>query len=86
MQMALALSATGPTAGALLTAAFVVVPALCGGWVLWLALGDGLGLDLRTRLGLVVAALLSLATWAGFVVAPAVVLVVAAMPAEWVAD
>jgi len=79
-QMALALAKTGPTAGALVTAAFVVVPLVCGAWILAIALRDELAVPLRTRLGLAVAGLATLVTWAGFVVGPVLLVALAVLP------
>jgi hypothetical protein len=84
VQMGLALARTGPTAGALVTAVFVVVPVACGGWALWLARRRAGGFTIRTRVGLAVAGLAALATWAGFLVGPALLLAVALVPRRWV--
>jgi len=85
VQTVLALAETGLTAGALVTAAFVVVPLLCGGWVLRVALREG-GLARVTRIGLVVTGAVSLVSWAGFIVGPVVVLGVAVLPGRFVAE
>jgi hypothetical protein len=77
-----ALTATGPAAGALVTALLVAVPAVCGGWTVRLALRPDPVTAVATRVGLVVAAAASLATWAGFVVGPAAMLLAAAAPAR----
>lgn len=82
MQMGLALAKTGPTASALVTAVFVVVPVLGGGWVLW-RLRDGLELTARTRVGLALVGVTALVTWAGFLAAPVVVLLAAVVPARF---
>jgi len=79
-QTALALSKTGPTAGALVTAAFVVVPLVCGTWILGTAVRGDPPSAGRIRVGLTIAAVATLATWAGFVVAPAALLVLALLP------
>lgn len=81
VQMTLALARTGPTTAALVTAAFVAIPALAGCWAVWRALEADRPVGLRTRAGFAVAGLLGLCTWAGFVVAPAVLLVAAVIPA-----
>lgn len=80
VQMGVALSATGLTPAALVTAAFVVIPVAIGGWVVRRALRDENLLTVWTRAGLVVAGGLALATWAGFIVAPVVVLGAAVAP------
>lgn len=80
VQMGIALSRTGPTLGALVTAAFVVVPLVCGGWAVWLSLGTGHTRTTRTRVGLAVAAAASLMTWAGFIVGPVLLAAVAVAP------
>lgn len=81
VQTVLALAETGPTAGALVTAVFVVVPLLCGGWVLRVALRDGDGFAMVTRVGLLAVGTVALVTWAGFILGPAVVVGIAALPA-----
>jgi len=84
VQTGIALSSIGPTVGMLVTAIFVAVPAVCGAWVLRCALRDDLVLEFRTRSGLAVAGAMSLVTWAGFIVGPAVMLLVALVPARWI--
>lgn len=79
VQTGIALSATGPTAGALVTAAYVVVPAVCGAWALRVATRAS-GLGAPTRVGLVVAGLAAFATWGGFLVGPALLVAVAVAP------
>lgn len=86
VQMAIALSKTGPTAGALVTSAFVVVPLLCGGWVLWVATRDSLALSAWTRVGLAVAAAASLVTWAGFILGPVALFALALLPARFLRE
>jgi hypothetical protein len=86
VQMGIALTRTGPTPGALLTAAFVVVPIIAGGWALWLTLRRDQGLTLRTRVGLAVAGIATLVTWAGFIVGPAMLIVVALIPGLFVKE
>lgn len=80
LQTGIALAATGPTPGVLVTVVFVVVPLAAGGWVLRFALGDAFALDSGARVGLAVAGAASLATWAGFLVGPAVLLLAAVAP------
>ena len=84
VQMGIALSSIGPTAGMLLTAAFAAVPAVCGGWVLRFALRDDPVLWFRTRICLAVAGAASLVTWAGLIVGPAVILLIALVPTRWI--
>ncbi|MFC6863232.1 hypothetical protein ACFQGE_07125 [Halomicroarcula sp. GCM10025817] len=78
-QMALALSATGPTAGAVVTAVFAVVPLVAGAWAVRVALGTGPTTTLA-RAGLTVAAVLGVLTWAGYLVGPALLLAAAVAP------
>jgi hypothetical protein len=85
VQTVLALAETGPTAGALVTAVFVVVPLLCGGWGIRVALRDG-GLARVTRVGLVVAGAVSLLSWAGFIAGPVVLVGLAVVPNRFVAE
>ncbi|PSQ16963.1 hypothetical protein BRD00_09280 [Halobacteriales archaeon QS_8_69_26] len=80
VQMGIALWAAGPTLAALVTAAFVLVPAVAGGWALSVALRDEMTLPLRTRIGLLVAGLAAVATWAGYLLGPALLAAVAATP------
>ena len=84
VQIGIALSKTGPTAGAVVTAAFVVVPLICAGWAFRVAGRDEAVLPTLTRVGLGVAAGLSLLTWAGYVVGPALLLAVALLPGRFV--
>ena len=80
VQMGLALVATGPTSGLLVTAVLVVVPATSGAWVLRIGLRDDFVSEPRTRVGLGIAGVASLVTWAGFIVGPAVMLLAAVVP------
>lgn len=77
LQAAVALSRTGPTPAALVTAAFVLVPAVAGGWALRVALRADPSPGPRTRVGLLAAAVAALVTWAGFLVGPALLAAVA---------
>ncbi|WP_276239770.1 hypothetical protein [Halobaculum marinum] len=94
VQTGLTLAATGPTAGALVTAAYIVVPAICGGWAIRVAGRSQGRFDARTRVGLAVAGLAALVTWAGFLVGPVLLIAAAVAPArfleasptEWLAD
>ena len=84
VQMGIALSSIGPTAGMLVTAVFIAVPAVCGAWVLRCVLRDDFVLGFRTRIGLAVAGAATLVTWAGFIVGPAVLLLAALVPTRWI--
>jgi len=84
VQMAVALFSTGPVASMLLTLVFVAVPAVCGTWVLRVALREDLVLGFRTRIGLAVTGAASLVTWAGLIVGPAVLLLIAVLPTRWI--
>jgi len=86
VQMGIALSRTGPTGAALVTAVFVVVPIICGGWVVRLSLREHFTLPVGTRIGLVAVGGMTLLTWAGFVVGPALVLMVAITPKRFSKD
>jgi hypothetical protein len=86
LQMGVALAETGPTPAALVTAVYAVVPLVCGGWALRLSLRDALRLPVRTRVGLVVAGLLALVTWAGFIAGPVALLALAGTPRRFVAS
>jgi hypothetical protein len=80
VQMAIALSRSGPTAGALVTAVFVVVPLLLGGWLLRRASTEAFDLSTGLRLALVAVGVLGFATWAGLLVGPTLALAVAVTP------
>lgn len=82
VQLGIALERTGPTATALVTMAFVLVPLLAGWWVHRVARRERQGLAPLTRVGLAVAGLAALATWAGFLVGPAILLGIAAVPSS----
>jgi hypothetical protein len=80
--MGIALSRTGLSGGALVTAAFVVIPLLCGLWVVRVTLRDELTLTTGTRVGLAVAGAVSLFTWAGFILGPVIVLALSVTPSR----
>lgn len=80
IQMGWSLLRTGLAPGALVTAVFVAVPVVCGGWVVWRLGQPEFTLTARTRVGLGVAGAAALATWAGFIVGPAILLLVAPLP------
>jgi threonine/homoserine efflux transporter RhtA len=63
------------------TAVFVVIPLVCGAWALRVS---GREVSTLTPVGLAVAAGLSLLTWAGYVVGPALLLAVALLPERFV--
>ena len=67
----------------LVTLLLAVVPILAGGWVLRIAHRPVLVLDARTRIGLAAAGGVALGTWAGFLVGPATLLVLAVLPSQW---
>jgi hypothetical protein len=81
VQMAFALSQTGWTPAALVTAGYVLVPLLAGRWLFRTARESDFALPTRTRAALVVAGLVGLATWGGLVVGPAIALAAALTPA-----
>lgn len=83
VQLGIALGRTGPTASALVTLAFVLVPILAGWWVLRVARRDRPVLAPLTRAGLVLAAIAALATWAGFLIGPAIILGLAMLPSRF---
>lgn len=80
LQMGLALSRSGLTAGALVTAVFVVVPLLAGGWLLARATAEPFAVSTRTRLALLAVGVVGLLTWAGLVLGPVLALAAAVTP------
>lgn len=80
VQTALALAKTGPTLGAVVTGVFVLVPLVAGLWLLRFVLRDDFSLDTPRRLAFAIVGLVSLGTWAGFLVGPIVLLGLAALP------
>ncbi len=80
VQMGIALSRTGSTSAALVTAAFVVLPVVCGLWIVRFSLSNELAFPPSVRGGLAIAGVVSLLTWGGFIVAPVVVLVLSLTP------
>jgi hypothetical protein len=83
VQLLIAAGRTGPTLGMLVTAAFILIPAVAGGWAVGLALGPTIELSTRRRSGLVAAGAGALVTWAGLILVPAVLVVVALLPNGW---
>ena len=82
VQTSVALGRTGPTAGVLVTTAFIVVPLVGGSWVVAGALGPTCPLTPRRRLGLALTGVAALLTWAGFIVGPLVLIGVAGVPSR----
>ena len=80
VQMGLALARTGPTLAAVLTAVFVVIPVVTGGWVLRFVLRNDFSLDTPRRLAFAIVGVTALGTWAGFLVGPLVLLGLAVLP------
>jgi len=80
VQMTIALSRTGLTPAALLTAVFAVVPIVSGSVVVWLALRPGFALTTGLRVGLAAAGVVAFLTWAGFVVGPLTLVSIAVLP------
>ena len=72
---------TGPRSGMVLTAMFVLLPAVCSVWAFRTATSGSPLPPALVRLGLVAAAALSLVTWAGFLLGPALLAGVALVPA-----
>jgi hypothetical protein len=75
-----ALASTGFQPGAVVTWIYILVPLAAGGWTSWWASRPEAPLTPRARAGLAIAGLAGLVTWAGFLVAPAAVLIAAAWP------
>jgi hypothetical protein len=89
VQTGVALTESGPAFGALLTVAFVVVPAGIGAWLLRRAFddefgtprtADGLAPPLRTRATLVGVGVLGSLTWGGILIGPALAILAAVLP------
>lgn len=80
VQMAVALSRSGPTAGALVTAVFVLLPLVLGAWLLRRSTTGPFVVTRGTRLALLVVGVLGFASWAGLLVGPALVLAAAVTP------
>lgn len=80
LQMGLALAQTGLTYGALVTAVFIVIPLIGGTWAIRLGLQSECRLTTRRRIGLAVTGVLTLLTWAGFILGPVLLLGVAVLP------
>ncbi len=80
LQLGIAGSATGLRSSMAVTAAFVAIPLVVGAWAGRRALAEPVSLAARDRAALVVGAVLAAATWAGFLVGPAALAVVAILP------
>jgi len=81
-QLAVALATAGLTPVALVTVALVAVPVAVAAWLLRVATAPALALTPRRRLGLLLAGVGGLATWAGLLVAPLVPILVALAPPD----
>jgi hypothetical protein len=81
VQTAVAATVGGLTAGVLVTLAFVVVPAALA-WYLFSRAVDDRPPSRARRGALLGAAAFGVATWAGFVVGPALAALAAALPAD----
>lgn len=82
VQMGLALGQTGLTRGALVTAVFVVVPIVAGRWVVGRGVESECRLTPQRRLGLAIAGVLTLLTWAGFIVGAVILIGLAVIPSR----
>lgn len=80
VQMGIALSRSGLTASALVTAVFVVVPLVLGAWLLRRSTTGPFVVTRGTRLALLAVGVVGLLTWAGLVVGPVLVLAAAVTP------
>jgi hypothetical protein len=80
VQTGIALRKSGFTLAVLVTAFYILLPLLAGGAVFRYVLRDRFLLSTRTRVGLAVAGLVSLATWAGLLLGPAIFFAAALYP------
>ena len=80
VQMGIALLQTGLTLGALVTTVFVVVPIVGGSWVVGRGLDSECRLTPRRRLGFAITGMLTLLTWAGFILGPVILIGLAVIP------
>lgn len=83
LQTVLATLAAGLTGSVLVPLVFVLLPVTLGGVVAKRAVEPRFAMAIRDRVVLAVAGLVSLVTWAGFVVAPVTLLGFAAAPRRW---
>jgi len=79
-QFAVALATAGPSVGAVLTTALVLIPGAIAAWLGRVATAEELELTRRHRVTLLLAGAGCLATWAGLVVAPLVPMGLALLP------
>lgn len=86
LQMGLALAQTGPTLAALVTGVFILIPLIGGSWAMRLALQRECRLTRRRRVGLGIAGVLTLLTWAGFLMGPVLLLGLSVLPARMLRD
>lgn len=84
LQTVFATLAAGLTLAVIVPLAFVLLPAALGGAVAGRAVALDHPLQPRDRALLAIAGLVSLGTWAGFVVAPVALIGFAAAPSSWV--
>jgi hypothetical protein len=82
LQMVDTLASTGPSSGAVITGVFVAIPLVLGGLLVRLSVSSRLDLSPSGRALLAVAGLGSLATWAGYLIAPLVPLALALWPGD----
>jgi len=78
--MGIALLQTGLTLGALVTTVFVVVPIVGGSRVVGRGLDSECRLTPRRRLGFAITGMLTLLTWAGFILGPVILIGLAVIP------
>ena len=82
VQMSWALAATGPEATALVTCIFIVLAAIPGILCMRIALSSSVSWTTRERVTLVVAGILALVVWSGFLVGPILAVLAAVLPGE----
>jgi len=82
VRMCVAGGRTGPTAGMLVTTVFIVVPIVGGGWAITRGLHPERTLTPRRRFGLALTGVLTLLTWGGFIVGPAILIGLAVIPSR----
>ncbi|MFQ3294718.1 MAG: hypothetical protein ACI9PP_002292 [Halobacteriales archaeon] len=82
VQTIIALTKSGPAPGALLSAVFVLVPAVIGAWLLRRALDDTTTATPEMRATLLGAGLVGFLTWGGILLGPALTIIAAILPWE----